>query len=128
MLLITKKFKQGEFLETQRFLLNNTEEEKQMGTADMVTKEYMRENAVFADAFNYLIYNGTIVGQVSRIEELEAKNNLFSEFKAVKNGNVWYTGKNLYQSTDTVGELIQDIHLMLTEENPQDMTFLQKME
>ena len=27
-----------------------------MGTADMVTKEYMRENAVFADAFNYLIW------------------------------------------------------------------------
>ena len=81
--------------------------------------------AVDAD---YLIYNGTIVGQVSSIKELEAKNNLFSEFKAVKNGNVWYTGKNLYQSTDTVGELIRDIHLMLTEENPQNMTFLQKME
>ena len=29
-----------------------------MGTADIVTKEYMRENTVFADAFNYLIYNG----------------------------------------------------------------------
>ena len=38
---ITHIFKQGEFLETQRFLLNNTEEEKQMGTADMVTKEYL---------------------------------------------------------------------------------------
>ncbi len=29
-----------------------------MGTVDIVTKEYMRENAVFADAFNYLIYGG----------------------------------------------------------------------
>lgn len=25
-----------------------------MGTVDIVTKEYMRENAIFADAFNYL--------------------------------------------------------------------------
>lgn len=90
-----------------------------------LTMEEFYATAVDAD---YLIYNGTIVGQVSNIKELEAKNNLFSEFKAVKNGNVWYTGKNLYQSTDTVGELIRDIHLMLTEENPQDMTFLQKME
>ena len=90
-----------------------------------LTMEEFYATAVDAD---YLIYNGTIVGQVSSIKELEAKNNLFSEFKAVKNGNVWYTGKNLYQSTDTVGELIRDIHLMLTEENPQDMTFLQKME
>jgi len=90
-----------------------------------LTMEEFYATAVDAD---YLIYNGTIVGQVSSIKELEAKNNLFSEFKAVKNGNVWYTGKNLYQSTDTVGELIRDIHLMLTEENPQNMTFLQKME
>ena len=29
-----------------------------MGTVDIVTKEYMRENAIFADAFNYLIYGG----------------------------------------------------------------------
>ena len=94
-------------------------------TSVAITMEEFYNTAADAD---YLIYNGTIVGQVSSIKELEAKNNLFSEFKAVKNGNVWYTGKNLYQSTDTVGELIRDIHLMLTEENPQDMTFLQKME
>lgn len=90
-----------------------------------LTMEEFYATAVDAD---YLIYNGTIVGQVSSIKELEAKSNLFTEFKAVKNGNVWYTGKNLYQATDTVGELIRDIHLMLTEENPKDMTFLQKME
>ena len=29
-----------------------------MGVADTVTKKYMRENKVFADAFNYLIYGG----------------------------------------------------------------------
>ena len=32
-----------------------------MGYADTVTKEYMRNNAVFADAFNYLIYDGAQV-------------------------------------------------------------------
>lgn len=29
-----------------------------MGAADTVTKAYMRENTIFADAFNYLIYGG----------------------------------------------------------------------
>ena len=47
--------------------------------------------------------------------------------KAVKDGNVWYTGKNLYQATDTVGELISDIHLMLTDGDASQMTFLEKM-
>ena len=47
---------------------------------------------------DYLIYNGTIDGQVSSIADLESKSDLFAEFKAVKDGNVWYTGKNLYQA------------------------------
>ena len=29
-----------------------------MGMADAVTKQYMKENTVFADAFNFLLYNG----------------------------------------------------------------------
>ena len=32
-----------------------------MGLADTVTKAYMKENTVFADAFNYLIYGGKAV-------------------------------------------------------------------
>lgn len=89
-----------------------------------LTMEEFYATAVDAD---YLIYNGTIDGQVKSISDLEAKSNLFSEFKAVKEGNVWYTGKNLYQATDTVGELIMDMHLMLTEGDPKEMTFLEKM-
>ena len=40
-----------------------------MGTADIVTKEYMRGNAVFADAFNYLIYNGKQVIDPAKLTE-----------------------------------------------------------
>ena len=90
-----------------------------------LTMEEFYATAVDAD---YLIYNGTIDGQVSSLSDLEAKSNLFAEFKAVKDGNVWYTGKNLYQATDTVGELISDIHLMLTDGDASQMTFLEKME
>ena len=42
-----------------------------MGTADMVTKEYMRENAVFADAFNYLIYGGKKVIDPAGLTEVD---------------------------------------------------------
>ena len=42
-----------------------------MGTADMVTKEYMRENAVLADAFNYLIYNGKKVIDPAKLKEID---------------------------------------------------------
>lgn len=90
-----------------------------------LTMEEFYATAVDAD---YLIYNGTIDGQVSSISDLEAKSELFADFKAVKEGNVWYTGKNLYQATDTVGELIMDMHLMLTDGDASQMTFLEKMQ
>ncbi len=48
----------------------------------------------------------------------------FSDFKAVKEGNVWCTGKYLYQATDIVGELITDMNLMLTGGDESKMTFL----
>lgn len=42
-----------------------------MGLADTVTKAYMKENTVFADAFNYLIYGGKAVVNPARLQELD---------------------------------------------------------
>lgn len=42
-----------------------------MGMADTVTKQYMKENAVFADAFNFLLYEGENVIQPEKIKELD---------------------------------------------------------
>ena len=42
-----------------------------MGAADTVTKAYMRENAIFADAFNYMIYGGRRVIDPNSLKELD---------------------------------------------------------
>ena len=42
-----------------------------MGQADIVTKEYMREPHVFADAFNFLLYDGRKVIKPSELKELD---------------------------------------------------------
>lgn len=42
-----------------------------MSKKDTVTKAFMRENTVFADAFNYLIFNGKKVIQPERLQELD---------------------------------------------------------
>ena len=39
--------------------------------ADTVTKQYMRENTVFADAFNFLLYDGENVIQPDKLKELD---------------------------------------------------------
>ena len=45
----------------------------------------------------------------------------------MKEGNVWCTGKSFYQATDIVGEMIRDIHHVLTDGDESAMTFLTKV-
>ena len=102
--------------------LENTENES---AAVSLTMEQFYATAVNAD---YLIYNASIDSEIKSVDELIGKDELFADFKAVKEGNVWCAGKYLYQATDIVGNLIQDIHLMLTDGDEKDMTFLYKVE
>ena len=96
----------------------------QTNTSVSVTMETFYGTAVDADV---LIYNASIDAPISSINELLAKDALFADFKAVKEGNVWCTGKSFYQATDIVGEMIRDIHLVLTGGAESDMTFLTRV-
>ena len=73
---------------------------------------------------DFLIYNATIDDPVRSLEDLCRRSSLLSEFRAVKNGNVWQVQKNLYQSPDIAAEMITDIHRMLTGKDTEHMVFL----
>ena len=87
-----------------------------------LTMEEFYNTAVGAD---YLIYNATIDDPIYTIDELIAKDSLFADYKAVKSGDVWCTGKYLFQATDITGELIVDFNHMLM--GLEDMRFLYKL-
>ena len=89
-----------------------------------ITMEEFYDAAVDAD---YLIYNSTIDAPIYSIEDLIGKDPLFANFKAVKEGNVWCADKYLYQATDSTGQLISDIHHMLTDGDEDQMNFLKKI-
>lgn len=57
-----------------------------MGAADTVTKAYMRENAIFADAFNYLIYGGRRVIDPNSLKELYAGDHAGGAFRCRRLG------------------------------------------
>lgn len=86
-----------------------------------MTMEEFYAAAVDAD---YLIYNASIDDPLESMDGLFAKSELFRDFRAVKDGNVWCAGKYLYQATDIVGNMISDIHTMLTDGEESEMTFL----
>ena len=57
-----------------------------MGVPDTVTYEYMKRNEVFADAFNFLLYNGEKIIDHSELKELDTKTitYIFNESKGKK--------------------------------------------
>lgn len=75
---------------------------------------------------DYLIYNSTIDGELSSLEDFLDKSTLLEGFTAVKNGNVYCTGKNLYQSSMDLGTIMADISYMLSGED-EKMTYLYKL-
>ena len=89
-----------------------------------VTMEQFYDAALDAD---FLIYNAAIDDPLTGMDDLLAKSALFADFRAVREGHVWSTGKDLYQASDEVSGLITDLHRMLTGEYG-DMRFLTRVE
>ena len=107
-----------------RYAFDDVVDEENNSSSISITMEEFYDSAVDAD---YLVYNGTIDTPITSVDELLAKSGLFADFKAVKEGNVWCAGKYLYQATDIVGRLITDMHLMLTDGDASQMTFMTKV-
>lgn len=78
---------------------------------------------------DYLIYNSTIDGELNYLSEILEKNSLLADFKAVKEGHVWCTEKNLFQETMGLGRIILDIHeiLMVEESDFNDVIYLHQL-
>ena len=71
-----------------------------MGKADVVTKNYMRQNHVFADAFNYLIYGGEMVIHEQELREVDTTE---MALPYVEHGSEWETsGKKVEYDLETV--------------------------
>ena len=76
-----------------------------------------------------LIYNSAVDGGLRTLDELLEKNGVLAEFRAVQEGNVWCTGQDLFQSSMGLGDLLLDIHTVLTQEDPEpeSLTYLYRL-
>lgn len=89
----------------------------------------MQMEAFFAEAkdADVIIYNSTIDGGISDISQLLDKSAVMADFRAVQTGNVWCTDRSLFQQSMSLSDMIADINSVLTEENPQNLTYLNKL-
>lgn len=72
---------------------------------------------------DYIIYNSTVDGELKNLDQLIEKNTLLSDFKAVKNNNVWCTDKNMFQQTTATAEVILDFNKIFNDSS-EDTQFM----
>ena len=107
-----------------RYIFDNLgDSESKRSTMNMQVEEFYN-GAKDAD---YIIYNSTIDGGLSSVDELIDKCPVLADFKAVKDGNVWCTTNDMYQQSMSIGYMIKDIHSMLCDGDEDDMTYLFKL-
>jgi iron complex transport system substrate-binding protein len=82
-------------------------------TSDKKTSTMALEMETFylnARDADVIIYNATIDGELTTLQELLEKSELFQDFKAVREDNVWCTAQNTYQQTTSLGQMIESFH------------------
>lgn len=109
-----------------RYIFENLgEDDNALSTVNMQMEEFYAK----AKDADYIIYNSAIDGELQTMEQLLEKSSLLKDFKAVKNGNVWCTGKNLFQESTGLGVMIEDIHKMLNSEEDSltELTYMHRL-
>ena len=91
-----------------------------------VTLEMERFYATAKDA-DIIVYNGTIDESVATLNDFVGKNALLSQFKAVKNGNVWVTSADMYQQMTSTADIIDELHGAFTGDDASDFHYLRKL-
>jgi len=61
---------------------------------------------------DYIIYVWNLGGKPETLVDFLSRSEVLAEMNAVKNGNVWCTAPDFFQIQDTIGSMINDIHLM----------------
>jgi iron complex transport system substrate-binding protein len=82
------------------------DDDSKLSTINMSMESFYSE-AVNADV---IIYNCSIVNQLTSLDDLLSLSPVLADFKAVKNGNAWCTTSSMFQQTDKMGSIILEMN------------------
>ena len=101
----------------------NGDEENALSAMNMQMEDFYAR----AKDADIIIYNSTISGEITSIDELIEKNALFADFNAVQNKRVYCTDHDLFQQTTGMADFMNDLNCVFTgREN--DLVFLKRLE
>lgn len=99
------------------------EEENALSTMNMQMEDFY----LAARDADILVYNSTIMGELAGVNDLVAINPVFADFKAVKEGRIYCTGKNFYQETTAIGNFVLDLGKAIRDKDETSFYQLKKL-
>ena len=75
---------------------------------------------------DFIVYIWSMGGKPDSMEAFTSRSEILKDFKAVKEGNVWFTTPDYFQISNSLGAMILDFHKMLTNTDPsvKEFTYL----
>ncbi len=101
------------------------DDDSKLSTVSMSMEEFYN-TAKNADV---IIYNCSIASQLYTIQDLLDLSPVLADFRAVKEGNVWCTTESMFQQTDRMGTIIQEMNRIFSgTADGENMAYLFRLE
>ena len=102
-----------------------SDDEGKLSTVNMSMEQFYHA-AVDADC---IIYNCSIAAQLHTIDDLTSLSPVLADFKAVKEGNAWCTTESMYQQTDKMGTIIEEMNKIFSgQTDGSDLDYIFRLE
>ena len=99
-------------------------EDSAKATMNMQMEAFL-DRALLSDI---LIYSTSIDGEMNSAEDLYNKAPMLKQSRAASNGNIWITGKNMYQQSTAVAQMMLELHAVISGNADEDeLIFLHKL-
>ena len=92
------------------YILKDLVDDSKLSNINMSMEEFYSRAA----DVDIIIYNSSIAAELHELDQFLALSNVLADFKAVKEGNVWCTSKSMFQETDKMGSIMEDMHNIIT--------------
>lgn len=99
------------------------EKETALSTVNLQMEEFYAA----ARTADILIYNSTIDGELSSLEELLKKYPLLADCKAVQKGDIWCTTQNMFQETMHLGDMIRECSVVIQGGNTDELQYFYRL-
>ena len=80
-----------------------------------------------AEEADILIYNASIEDAPGSLEQMCAKDNILTQFRAVRESSVWCMRSSLYQNASRTGAIIRDLNRIVTGQAADETEFFYRL-